>query len=1208
MELQIRKNEDGDEGLYSENDVAFKFLDKETLKNRKYTLYTYVEEKDGKLYVKFGEAFKQSIFDRYNSTGHTAWQRMIKVWASEVRDTPIQTKLRQRSKNNIGFKSAPFSVLNTAEAYEIESVEGLLNFLKIIDEESQAESTEINKKEGKPYPDVVEFIDEVFRNDREFNLFSLCPRYSKTRATCEIIKRLNESQDYRIGIMCSYVGTVRTSYIDEINTNLRYQNIKFIDPDNYKNQDKVLKKEITKWLNADPKNAIMYYVAMTGQSNNNKNSADKKDDKEVEIDSNCFKRRIKVLKELNNFKLSIFVEEADFGCHCEKQASNIRNLYEDTKCSKFFGMTGTNAERILKIFSNCKCYVKDYMLDILPNRKNATHIAWHVLTNMLIAAVCGKNVMENWNDMLALDNNGKIKEALCIEKLFKFLFESGEARLGLNISSDDARTIRKASRNLIDREKATMVFVPNSIEIMDALKVLLEQTLGNNYLIKVIHGGETTNKDAERMAKDTIKDAKGRHVIFIASIMANRSFSVKEIKNIILLINSAEFGSLIQKIARGLTPLGEDGGICNIIDFRMSYGADCCLSDYLAGLGVCAIEGKLHGGNLNENDYVIEMMRSGKIIFDEYDANGVTPFKTLSNEELLVMMHGSPNFFQKKIGMILISNNDSIKEPERCDYNIVGSAFLNEYLNNKNIKGDQDKKHRISGLTNNKQKDEKQDNKELTSEEKKLQHWYFLVDFANLFISEYSKYSSDKLFNEITNMSEERKHAYEKGFGIDMDTMQDIVKVVHKDGFDLDILLNLKRPNKDKRLIIVKGNLPKATLDLLWDLLKFNEIKLEELVLLAFLGNTYFYDRLLTEGHQKELIYIIEEKEFECLYQDLQIAKDHIKFLDFKILMDQSKELKSQKENKKKSQEELFLELVEKESFDMNFNKVIMNPPFNKNLHLKILAKVIEKLDENGTCINLSPIRWLQDPLAKYKKNSDYKKFEDSICKHCKNLDIIDAGIANESFNIGLFVDLCIYTCDTCAGYSVYKDVYKTKLGDELSLFEKLIENFCLKKDSNNFKDKITYSNMQNGIFVKVNVLRGNTNNKISQYSIVSTAHAHPYINGKTEDGRTYSDCALVRKDCDDTKDQSVIQFNTINEAKNFVASVQTTFMLFCNHLTKQDQNMHPEALPWMGDCVNPRTGKKGYESEWTDKDFYKYFGITEDEQKLIEETMEKYK
>ena len=45
-----------------------------------------------------------------------------------------------------------------------------------------------------------------------------------------------------------------------------------------------------------------------------------------------------------------------------------------------------------------------------------------------------------------------------------------------------------------------------------------------------------------------------------------------------------------------------------------------------------------------------------------------------------------------------------------------------------------------------------------------------------------------------------------------------------------------------------------------------------------------------------------------------------------------------------------------------------------------------------------------------------------------------------------------------------------------------------------------------------------------------------------------------------------------------------------------------------MGDSINPRTGKKGYEGAWSDEDFYKFFNITPEEQKVIEETMEKYK
>ena len=52
----------------------------------------------------------------------------------------------------------------------------------------------------------------------------------------------------------------------------------------------------------------------------------------------------------------------------------------------------------------------------------------------------------------------------------------------------------------------------------------------------------------------------------------------------------------------------------------------------------------------------------------------------------------------------------------------------------------------------------------------------------------------------------------------------------------------------------------------------------------------------------------------------------------------------------------------------MNFDHIIMNPPYDKNLHLKILQEAIKHSDD---VVNLSPIRWLQDPLAEYKKNSD---------------------------------------------------------------------------------------------------------------------------------------------------------------------------------------------------------------------------------------------
>ena len=56
----------------------------------------------------------------------------------------------------------------------------------------------------------------------------------------------------------------------------------------------------------------------------------------------------------------------------------------------------------------------------------------------------------------------------------------------------------------------------------------------------------------------------------------------------------------------------------------------------------------------------------------------------------------------------------------------------------------------------------------------------------------------------------------------------------------------------------------------------------------------------------------------------------------------------------------------------MTYDFILMNSPYDKNLHLKIVEQSIPMLTDDGILVNLSPIRWLQDPLAKYKKSSDW--------------------------------------------------------------------------------------------------------------------------------------------------------------------------------------------------------------------------------------------
>ena len=115
----------------------------------------------------------------------------------------------------------------------------------------------------------------------------------------------------------------------------------------------------------------------------------------------------------------------------------------------------------------------------------------------------------------------------------------------------------------------------------------------------------------------------------------------------------------------------------------------------------------------------------------------------------------------------------------------------------------------------------------------------------------------------------------------------------------------------------------------------------------------------------------------------------------------------------------------------MKFDKVIMNPPYERNLHLKILNNMLEQSD---TIVNLSPIRWLQDPFKDYKQGTDYQRFTD-IVKHIKDLGIIDLNEATTLFSGAEFnIDLGIY--EVVKNNKEYKDIFNN------TLLSKLVD-FC---------------------------------------------------------------------------------------------------------------------------------------------------------------------
>lgn len=741
------------------------------LNDPKYNIYVYYTFQNNKLFFKLGKA-DNTIRARYNNTtGNNAGSHMILVWSyrpSNIKmaaDKPIHIELNNHVNNSLGFKKASNEELNTNEAYEIENLDGIENFINIV--RNFVKTVPIKNRKPIPlYQSIKRLVEEIksYIDDKNVKYFILylCARWGKTRTVIELLKSCSE----RILVLSAYVNTVKTSYKKEIGQNISYKNILFIDPDEYKDTDK-LKNEIISHLNKNKKNKVLYYAALTGNDT-------------------CFDRRVDALYNLpKKFSTNLVIEECDFGAHCDLQINKLKKLIESVSTKHVFATSGTLPEKILKLFPKEAEFIKikrDYLLNVLndPDR-NAVNINWYILNNRDLSIITGKEVMENFKDMFTI-KNGKFQGESYFKSFFNWYFNTVMPK----------ETYNRILANNIPRDArySTIIFTPAGNDLHAKLEILLKEVVNDRYLIKCIDGNITNNQEAEKLAITAINDAKKQNktVIFISTGMANRSFSVSEIKNGILMFDTATFESVSQKIARVLTPTNNESK-CNIIDFRLEYKKpEPALETYLSGLGQAAINGELNKENLNENiifEILPELQRSEKIVFYEYEYNGKNPFSILSIDELKKMMNSNSDFLKTKGINILQKENENISIPKQWNDELNMSK---SYFPNTNVKGDctKNKKIRKQNLGNC-----SENNEEKSAEENELmlkqKHFDFLLNYANCFVSYNPDIKDNIIYNEIINhMNDERKKTYEDTFKIDMKTIQDIVISCNKHGFSFD--------------------------------------------------------------------------------------------------------------------------------------------------------------------------------------------------------------------------------------------------------------------------------------------------------------------------------------------------------------------------------------------------------------------------------------
>ena len=268
------------------------------------------------------------------------------------------------------------------------------------------------------------------------------------------------------------------------------------------------------------------------------------------------------------------------------------------------------------------------------------------------------------------------------------------------------------------------------------------------------------------------------------------------------------------------------------------------------------------------------------------------------------------------------------------------------------------------------------------------------------------------------------------------------------------------------------------------------------------------------------------------------------------------------------------------------FDVVVGNPPYKKNLHLKMLELVHRYLNKDGHIIWIHPARWMQDLLALLKKGTDFLKYKDLSFIDFK---IIPVGKASRLFSNEMTTDLVI---------SHLKEGEKSILNEE-KIYELRKIPISLRKilyKNTRSLQEVADKNMIDGIRVRMKIIVNSGN---SGGSGIVPYLLYPYseiiVNGLV-DNKHWSE-SIPSNPYKKEKNSPIplsIKFNTIKEAGNFINSTNTDFYLFLGYMTKLDVNVQLRYLPFMED----------YKDSWGNERFQKYFGISDDDMKFIRKTI----
>lgn len=307
----------------------------------------------------------------------------------------------------------------------------------------------------------------------------------------------------------------------------------------------------------------------------------------------------------------------------------------------------------------------------------------------------------------------------------------------------------------------------------------------------------------------------------------------------------------------------------------------------------------------------------------------------------------------------------------------------------------------------------------------------------------------------------------------------------------------------------------------------------------------------------------------------------------------------------------------------MQFDYIIQNPPYKKQLHLDFFKAGLGLLFENGKMVIIEPATW----LINVRKNGKAKKYDEIKKRIEGHVESVKIENLNKDFNTGLYVPFSITTIDmsknfdtikftVCGEEKVVKSIYDCNLVGEYEAIWGILEK-C-QKFGDMMKNHITKEDMGDGMcyakYAEIIGGRGglcavafdrdteSTYNgtslwrkaKKGDYCLAYTTTALHASQGEISNTPVCVYNSGKRVTTDKIADNIYGTRQELENWKHFIFN--NKLPLFLNIvITINQNNSSKEFLPWLVD------------KQYTDEEINQMFGFTDEEITLIDRTIKKY-